>query len=263
MESSTAALLSDIRAKNRVFRKACAQVVLLNLRIEDAKTHYLRARATGNLAFRYSYRMKLTSLEGVRDALYDFAVVKCEEIEALQTRLHEVTGAVFYIVADEDSSDEDWSVVMAHCVSSLSQPSFWTDVRYRRLVRLFTCRYSCWHHPRFVMVSYLYKVLRFTPCILCMSSARTSRYDYVYMCLCSPLFLQIVSNKRLFMLKLKLVLFLFNSHSHTLKTKNCHDANFFVTVGTGFCPNDNLRCHQWRQSWHYDISWFAVHGKYV
>ena len=115
MESSTAALLSDIRAKNRVFRKACAQVVLLNLRIEDAKTHYLRARATGNLAFRYSYRMKLTSLEGVRDALYDFAVVKCEEIEALQARLHEVTGAVFYIVADEDSSDEDWSVAIAHC----------------------------------------------------------------------------------------------------------------------------------------------------
>ena len=117
MESSTAALLSDFRVKNRVFRRACAQVVLLNLRIEDAKTHYLRARATGNLAFRYSYRMKLTSLEGVRDALYDFAVVKCEEIEALQAHLREVTGAVFYIVADEDSSDEDWSVAMASIIT--------------------------------------------------------------------------------------------------------------------------------------------------
>ena len=116
-ESSTATLLCDIRAKNRVFRKACAQVVLLNLRIEDAKTHYLRARATGNLAFRYSYRMKLTSLEGVRDSLYDFAVVKCEEIEALQARLHEVTGAVVYIVADEDSSNEDWSVAVASIIT--------------------------------------------------------------------------------------------------------------------------------------------------
>ena len=115
MEYNTAALLRDIRAKNRVFRKACAQVVLLNLRIEDAKTHYLRARATGNLAFRYSYRMKLTSLEGVRDALYDFAVVKCEEIEALQAHIREALGGVFYIVTDEHSPDEDWPVAMTHC----------------------------------------------------------------------------------------------------------------------------------------------------
>ena len=29
-----------------------------------------------------------------------------------------------------------------------------------------------------------------------------------------------------------------------------HYANFGVTIDTGVCHNDNLRCRQWRQSWH-------------
>ena len=34
-----------------------------------------------------------------------------------------------------------------------------------------------------------------------------------------------------------------------LKIQSCHDANFVVTGGTGGCRYDNIRCHQWRQSW--------------
>ena len=37
-----------------------------------------------------------------------------------------------------------------------------------------------------------------------------------------------------------------------------HDANFVATVGTGGFHDDNLQCHQWRQSWHHDDSWFSV-----
>ena len=37
---------------------------------------------------------------------------------------------------------------------------------------------------------------------------------------------------------------------YTLKSQSRHDANFVITDGTGGCHN-NLRCHQWRQSWHY------------
>ena len=47
--------------------------------------------------------------------------------------------------------------------------------------------------------------------------------------------------------------------SVTLKTKSCRNANIDVTGGTVGCHNDNLRCHQWRQSWHYDNSWFSVY----
>ena len=35
---------------------------------------------------------------------------------------------------------------------------------------------------------------------------------------------------------------------------NHDDANFVVTRDTTGCHNDNLWCHQWRQSWHHDHS---------
>ena len=44
----------------------------------------------------------------------------------------------------------------------------------------------------------------------------------------------------------------------TLKTVNCHDANFVITGGIVGCRYDNLRCHQWWQSWHHDESRFSV-----
>ena len=70
------------QARNKVFRRACSQVILLNHQIEAAKARYDRARAVKRLSFRYSNRLKLTSLEGVRNLVYEFACVKCEEIEA-------------------------------------------------------------------------------------------------------------------------------------------------------------------------------------
>ena len=34
-----------------------------------------------------------------------------------------------------------------------------------------------------------------------------------------------------------------------LKSKGCHNAKFVIAGGTGGCRNDNLLCHQRRQSW--------------
>ena len=61
-------VLCDIRARNKVFRRACSQVILLDHQIEAAKARYDRARAVKRLSFRYSNRLKLTSLEGVRQS---------------------------------------------------------------------------------------------------------------------------------------------------------------------------------------------------
>ena len=96
MDSAAAySTLCEIRATNKVFRKACSQVILLNHKIEDAKTRYDRAGKVRRLSFRYSQRMKLTALEGVRNLIYDYACIKCDEIEKLQLKLREQTGCVF------------------------------------------------------------------------------------------------------------------------------------------------------------------------
>ena len=71
-------ILCDIRARNKVFRRACSQVILLNHQIEASKARYDSTRAVKRLSFRYSNRLKLTSLEGVRNLVYDIACVKCD-----------------------------------------------------------------------------------------------------------------------------------------------------------------------------------------
>ena len=39
---------------------------------------------------------------------------------------------------------------------------------------------------------------------------------------------------------------------------NCLNANFVVPGDTAGCRSDNLQCHQGRQSWHHDDSWFSM-----
>ena len=99
-------VLCEIKSKNKVFRKACSQIILLNHQIESSKTRYDRAKQVRRLSFRYTNRLKLTALEGVRNLTYEFACTKCEEIEILQARLLKLTGDVFDFA---ESDTENWA----------------------------------------------------------------------------------------------------------------------------------------------------------
>ena len=104
MEPDAYAVVCKLRATNKVFRRACSQVILLNHKIEAAKTRYDRARAVKRLSFRYTNRLKLTSMEGVRNLIYEHASAKCEENEALQAKLMEMTGGVYDFEAEYEAS---------------------------------------------------------------------------------------------------------------------------------------------------------------
>ena len=97
----------EIRDTNKVFRKACSSVILLNHKILQAKARYDRARATRRLAFRYSYRLRLTALEGVRNLIYEFACNKCDAIESLQAKLRSLTGLDYVSDSDAESDISD------------------------------------------------------------------------------------------------------------------------------------------------------------
>ena len=49
-----------------------------------------------------------------------------------------------------------------------------------------------------------------------------------------------------------------SSAAESLKAESCPDANFIIIGDTTGCRYDNLRCHQWRKSWHYDDSQFSI-----
>jgi len=101
-------VLCDIKAKNKIFRKACSEIILLNNKIEEIKARYDRAKAQRRLSFRYSNRLKLTALEGVRNLIYEYACAKCEEIEHLQAKLLALTGDVYdFVQTDDEGGDDD------------------------------------------------------------------------------------------------------------------------------------------------------------
>lgn len=77
-------ILSTLSRNHRVFKRACAQVRLLNGRVDAAKVRYDRANARGRMAFRYNARLSIAVLESVRDMTWDFASTKCDQIENLQ-----------------------------------------------------------------------------------------------------------------------------------------------------------------------------------
>ena len=49
-----------------------------------------------------------------------------------------------------------------------------------------------------------------------------------------------------------------SSSAASLKADSCPDTNFIIIGDKTGCRYDNLRCHQWRKSWHYDDSQFSI-----
>ena len=104
MELNSHQLVGAIKRKMKVFREACAQIVLLNNKIIAARTRYQRALQVRRQSFRYNYRMRLTVLENARNYTHDYAGEKCTEIEDLQEKLRQMPGAED--IYSDDSDDE-------------------------------------------------------------------------------------------------------------------------------------------------------------
>ena len=55
------------------FKKACEQVILLNGKLEGLQRRYDKARQENHRTFRYNLRLQMASVEGVRNAYYEYA----------------------------------------------------------------------------------------------------------------------------------------------------------------------------------------------
>ena len=90
---------------DRKFRRACQQVELLNCQLIDLKQRYDRAAKDSRKSFRCSTRLRLASMEGVRNMMYKYAEVKCVEIQKLQDQL------MAHLESEDemDSDDQCWT----------------------------------------------------------------------------------------------------------------------------------------------------------
>ena len=66
------------------FEKACTQLRTLNAKIADIQLRYDRAASINRRSFRYSLRIQLVELEGVRNMFWQFARKKAEDLDNMK-----------------------------------------------------------------------------------------------------------------------------------------------------------------------------------
>ncbi len=80
---------------NRKFRLACIQLILINNLIDEMEVRFKRAEADGRRSFRYMLRIKLCTLEYVRNMFYQYAYDRADKLNEMQSKLYHETGIVW------------------------------------------------------------------------------------------------------------------------------------------------------------------------
>ena len=80
-------LLCSLKQMNKKFRLACTQVVLMNNEIEYLQNRYDRAVNCSSRSFRYFLRLKIATVEGIRNMFYDYASQHADKVDDLHVKL--------------------------------------------------------------------------------------------------------------------------------------------------------------------------------
>ena len=81
---------AQILQKDGKFQSACAQVLLLNNTVQDLQTRYDRAVKENLRQYRYTLRLRLCTVEGLRNMYYEYACQSADEIEALEDTMRQL-----------------------------------------------------------------------------------------------------------------------------------------------------------------------------
>ena len=94
-----------ILKKDQKFQNACAQVLLLNNMVQELQTRYDRAVQDNRRQYRYTLRLRLCTVEGLRNMYYEYACQSADEIEELEEsmRQHGVEPMPIYSWAGNDT----------------------------------------------------------------------------------------------------------------------------------------------------------------
>ena len=107
MATSNNDTLAVFHSQDHKFRKACQQIRLLNHRIEDTQARYDRAYSNNQRSYRYTLRLQLATLEGMRNMFYEYACCRADELEELQEKL--IAAGYISDTSDTEEEMEYWS----------------------------------------------------------------------------------------------------------------------------------------------------------
>ena len=82
----------------RRFKRACEQIVQLNYSLDALQQRYNKAKKDNHKSFRYSLRLRIAVVDGMRNMYYDYAHKKAETVAELR---QELFGEVVDIVTED------------------------------------------------------------------------------------------------------------------------------------------------------------------
>ena len=98
------ATVQRIKTMDRKFKRACSNILMLNQRIEDKQARYSRAYRINQRSWRYTLRLQLATMEGMRNMFYEYAHRHADELEILQ---HSLVQAG--VLSEDEDEQVSWS----------------------------------------------------------------------------------------------------------------------------------------------------------
>ena len=107
MATSTEFLQTQILHLDFIFQKACNQVLLLNNFLRQLQIRYDRASRDNLRTYRYALRLRLCTVEGLRNTLYEYATQQASKIEKMEVDMRKMgqEPMVLYDLVAEESDD--------------------------------------------------------------------------------------------------------------------------------------------------------------
>lgn len=104
---TTKETIYKIRDMNKKFRKACSNLIMINNLIDEIEVRYNRAVAADRRSYRYILRLRLCTMEGVRNMFYEYAYSRADQLEKMQLDLYTKTGIAWNDQLATETDDED------------------------------------------------------------------------------------------------------------------------------------------------------------
>ena len=106
--ASTADILQvQVLKMDAKFQKACEQVLVLNNMMKELQIRYDRAARDNLRTYRYALRLRLCTVEGLRNTLYDYVTQKADDIEQMEEEMRNLgcEPIIIYDVVSDSESD--------------------------------------------------------------------------------------------------------------------------------------------------------------
>ena len=109
MATSTEFLQTQFLNLDSIFQKACNQVLVLNNFLRELQTCYDRASRDNLRTYRYALRLRLCTVEGIRNTIYEYATKQASKIEKMEDEMRKMgqEPTVLYDLVSEESDYVD------------------------------------------------------------------------------------------------------------------------------------------------------------